>query len=143
MNTQKLTIAEAKQKLNNGFGSIYSKEDVINLLDSISVEEKSSIDVEKIKEFVQESIECWFNDMSANDYIDHDSIEFSINYGNTLSVDDIQMDNRQMSRDIYQQVSYSIEECIEECKREQQELKINQAVSSEPIIDTEEDNEAE
>lgn len=143
MNTQKLTIAEAKQKLNNGFGSIYSKEDVINLLDSISVEEKSSIDVEKIKEFVQESIEDWFNNMSANDYIDHDSIEFSINYGNTLSVDDIQMDNRQMSRDIYQQVSYSIEECIEECKREQQELKINQAVSSEPIIDTEEDNEAE
>ena len=136
MNTQKLTIAEAKQKLNNGFGSIYSKEDVINLLDSINIEEKSSIYVEKIKAFVQESIEDWFNNMSATDYIDHDSIEFSINYGNTLSVDDIGLEHRQMSRDIYQQVSYSIDECIEELEREQQEL-------TEPSVDAHEDNEAE
>lgn len=136
MNTQKLTIAEAKQKLNNGFGSIYSKEDVINLLDSINVEQKSSIHIEKIKAFVQESIEDWFNNMSANDYIDHDSIEFSINYGNTLSVDDIGLEHGQMSRDMYQQVSYSIDECIEELEREQEEL-------TEPSVDTEEDNEAE
>lgn len=136
MNTQKLTIAEAKQKLNNGFGSIYSKEDVINLLDSINIEEKSSIDVSKIKAFVEESIEDWFNNMSANDYIDHDSIEFSINYGNTLSVDDIGLEHGQMSRDMYQQVSYSIDEYIEELEREQQEL-------TEPSVDTEEDNEAE
>jgi hypothetical protein len=143
MNTQKLTIEQAIQKLNNGFGSIYSKEDVINLLNSIEEKPSDATDIVAIMGFVEESIDDWLGNMCTNDYVDHDSFKFSIEYGNTISLDNFEMATNRMARDLYQDVSYHINESIEQEKRNKDREAVGNPYESESSDDSHEDNGAE
>jgi hypothetical protein len=143
MNTNKITIEQAIQKLNNGFGSIYSKEDVINLLNSIEEKPSDATDIVAIMGFVEESIDDWFQNMCTNDYADQDSFEFSIEYGNTISLDNFEMNTKSMARDLYQDVSYHINESIEQEKRNKDREEVGNLYESESSDDSHEDNGAE
>ena len=102
MKTKNLTIAEAIQKVEEGFGSVYTKEDVINLLNSIKEEDGDEstpihlfIDgLEKIKGKIIDRI---MENMESS-VIDYDSASLSIGYNNQVEIDDISLDDSQVER---------------------------------------------
>ena len=89
----KLTIAETITKLEAGFGSIYSKDDVLLMLINLELdnaEVKSSItksDLIKLKNDIVENI-----NKNREDICGIDDIELSINYHKSIEIDDITFD---------------------------------------------------
>ena len=90
---EKLNLTQAKDLiLNNNLGSIYSKEDVINLLNRIEEEkqvQKFPLDLEEIKDKVIDDINSTLRMHDGDDIIDKDSAEFSICYGNKIEIERI------------------------------------------------------
>lgn len=122
MKTNNLTIAEAIQKVEDGFGSVYTKEDVINILNSIKANEGGEstpihlfIDgLEKIKEKIMDRI---MENMDLS-VVDLDSASFSINY-NQVEIDDISLDNSEVERII----GHSLNEVIADLQADAEETE--------------------
>ena len=90
----KLNLSEAKELiLNNNLGSIYSKEDVINLLNRIEeekqVQEKPTFDLDDIKEKVMREIRNIISDCDTDDMVDKENVEFTICHGNRIELDNV------------------------------------------------------
>ena len=89
----KLTIAETITKLEDGFGSIYSKDDVLLMLINLELdnaEVKSTItksDLMTLKNAIVETI-----NKNREDICTIDDIELSINYHKSIEIDDITFD---------------------------------------------------
>jgi len=91
---EKMKISDAITKVENGFGSIYSKEDVLNLLSNLEINGGTNdITEEKIKDFcnrIKESI------IESNDIVDTDNIELSIGYSNQIEIDDVPLSSSEL-----------------------------------------------
>jgi len=77
---QKITKDEALAKVAQGVGSIYSKEDVVNLIESITVIPTASI-TEELKERIADAIADEFNYDNTN-LIEDFEVDIQQNYGN-------------------------------------------------------------
>jgi hypothetical protein len=86
MNEQKLTIDEAKDLLDKGFGTIYTKDEVKSLLDRIK---KESYDLHRVLEEIMCDFEYQIRNFDKDDVIDVDSASFCIESCNTLILDDV------------------------------------------------------
>lgn len=107
---------EAINKVNEGIGSIYTKEDVINLINQIEdtqfVVETPSFDGEPIVKAVMDiwnqNVQDIFNDLQSeiedNRIVNMNDCEFDLEYGNKVVLNDISFD------------SYEIEDKIEKCR---------------------------
>lgn len=105
---------EAIKKVNEGIGSIYTKEDVINLINQIedTQVETPSFDGEPIVKAVMDtwtqSVQEIFNDLQSeiedSQIINMDECEFDFEYGNKVVLSDVSFD------------SYEIEDKIEKCR---------------------------
>ena len=88
---EKMKISEAITKVENGFGSIYSKDDVLNLLSNLELNvTNNNVTEEKIRDFcrsIRESI------MDNNDIVCTDDIELSIGYNNQIEIDNVPLSN--------------------------------------------------
>jgi len=100
MNTNQLTIAEAIEKVTTGFSSVYTKEDVIGLLNAIQLPEP----VERLTPIserlsdIKDSIVDRITDHFDNDIVDFSSATFRLDYGNTIELEDIDLDHRAIGR---------------------------------------------
>lgn len=123
MKTNSLTIAEAIQKVEEGFGSVYTKEDVINLLNSIKEGDGGEstpihlfIDgLEKIKGKIMDRI---MENMDIS-VVDLDSASLSIGYNNQVEIDDISLDDSEVERII----GHSINEVIADLQADAEETE--------------------
>ena len=105
---------EAINKVNEGIGSIYTKEDVINLINQIedTQVETPSFDGEPIVKAVMDiwnqNVQDIFNDLQSeiedSQIVNMDDCEFDLEYGNKVVLSDISFD------------SYEIEDKIEKCR---------------------------
>jgi hypothetical protein len=105
---------EAINKVNEGIGSIYTKEDVINLINQIedTQVEAPSFDGEPIVKAVMDiwnqSVQDIFNDLQSeiedNRIVNMNDCEFDLEFGNKVVLNDISFD------------SYEIEDKIEKCR---------------------------
>lgn len=83
----------------DGFPSVYSKDDLICVVNRIRLEineleqPKPEIDKEALNTIFQEVIGQFTRQLERNDndYVDCDHAEFSIEYNNTLTVDNIDL----------------------------------------------------
>lgn len=98
----------------DGFPSVYSKDDLICVVNRIRLEineleqPKPEIDKEALSVIFQEVI-CQFTrqlERNDNEYIDYANAEFSINYNNTVEVENIDI--------ITENVTESLESILEE-----------------------------
>ena len=93
----KLTIAETITKLEDGFGSIYSKDDVLLMLNNLELNEtkvQSSItksDLRILKNAIVETI-----NKNREDICGIDDIELSINYHKSIEIDDINFNESEL-----------------------------------------------
>ena len=77
--------------------SIFTKDDVLNLISSIEQEEQTNQVYDLIKKLqeLQETISYNFQNLGSEEVVDYDSVEFSISYNNRIEVDcmNINIDN--------------------------------------------------
>ena len=91
---EKMKISEAITKVENGFGSIYSKEDVLNLLNNLDLNGgNNGITEEKIRDF-SNSIKASIMDNSS--IVDTDNIELSIGYNHQIEIDDVPLSESEL-----------------------------------------------
>ena len=91
---EKMKISDAITKVENGFGSIYSKEDVLNLLSNLEINSgTNNVTEEKIRDFC-ESIKSSIMDNSS--IVDTDNIELSIGYNNQIEIDDVPLSSSEI-----------------------------------------------
>ena len=120
MKTKSLTIAEAIQKVEEGFGSVYTKEDVILLLNSLKVEggsESTSMKdvIKELKNLKNKIVDKVMENMES-EVIDYDSACFTIEYDNKIQIDSIDLDDYQVERAIETAIDDVIDGMEEEMK---------------------------
>jgi hypothetical protein len=74
--------------VSNNISSIYTKEDVLKLIEGIETEGGLDFDINALIEHVQDTI----GNMNDFDIVDTDSAEFSLD-GSTIQLDSINVDN--------------------------------------------------
>ena len=120
MKTKSLTVAEAIEKVEQGFGSVYTKEDVILLLNALKVEggsEATSMQdvIKELKNLKNKIVDKVMENMES-DVIDYDSASFSIEYDNKIQVDSIDLDDYQVEMAIKTAIDDVVEELEEQMK---------------------------
>jgi hypothetical protein len=96
------TIENAIQRVNASYPSIYSKDDVTNLLyelisdldteinDIVETRQpKSNVNFDDLRSKLHDAIEQKLNRMDSSDIVDYDSAEFNINYNNVVEIDSV------------------------------------------------------
>lgn len=103
--TKKLTLAETIQKVYSSASSIFTKEDVLNLLQDISYAETT---IEEVTDALYSVIER----LNFYDFVDHDSIDFYLD-GREVCLQGIEFNTYDMSdmivNDLQQELSTSKE----------------------------------
>ena len=99
MNEQNLTIDEAKDLLNQGFGSIYTKDEVLSLLDRIK---KESTDIKTVLDEVYDDFVSKIKHFDESDVVNMDDVTFSVERGIEIVIEDISVN------------LHNIEEALEE-----------------------------
>ena len=84
----KITKENAVAHVQSSVSSIFSKEDVINLINSI--QDKNRITVTDIGAAIDKVVDSF--ERNSQDLIDLTNVEFSINYDNRIEVDSIGLD---------------------------------------------------
>ena len=112
-----MTKLEVIEKVNESAGSLFTKQDVINLVNGLEV---SGINLETFKERVLAIIDD--SDTSAIE-VDHDNCSFDIRNGNEIRIDDVEVD----ADDYIRNIKHDIEELFDSMK-EEAEFEILEAV---------------
>lgn len=110
----------------NCASSIFSKEDVINLINSVEESNSNLEAIVKKLESLQESISYDVQNLSADEVVDYSSAEFSIGYNNRLEIEDISLNVDRLN----EIVENSIVNLIDELRGEEE---IEEVVSSEYV----------
>ena len=123
---QKITKDEALAKVAQGVGSIYSKEDVVNLIESITVIPTASI-TEELKERIADAIADEFSYDNAN-LIEDFEVDINQNYGNgsTFEVEltDIGLKHYEVREIVSEVLDANLDALEEEEELEEDEEKI-------------------
>ncbi len=113
-----MTKLEVIKKVNESAGSLFTKQDVINLVNGLEV---SGINFETFKDRVLAIIDD--SDKSAIE-VDHENCSFDIRNGNEIRIDDVELDVDDYIRNIkhdIEQLFESMEEEAEEAQTIEQE----------------------
>ena len=77
----------------NAPGSIFTKDDVIGIINSLTQDDKTK----NILDLIEMTITRVLNN---NDYIDYNNVEYGIDYDNRIEVTNIEIDKDSLIRDI-------------------------------------------
>jgi hypothetical protein len=111
----KQTKDEAIDLVKNSFPTIFSKEDVLKVLESIEGGEMDDDAKEKLKEEIKEEIIDKIKDAvkdavencSYNDHIDSSDAEFSLN-GNEIQLDRVGMNENDIASEIIDNIDWDV-----------------------------------
>lgn len=113
MNYPKMTKEEAINTINTSFPSIWSREDVLKLINIIDIPEQEKlegfIDKEKMLKKIRSAVETAIDRMSNNDIVDISSCEFEIRNGNEIEIESIGIN----TSDITDNVMADVEEAVD------------------------------
>ena len=107
---EKIKLTEAKELLNNNISSIYTKQDVLDLLDRLDM----GSNIDNITEIFKKIKEEFSNDLThvLERIVDKDDITLELN-GNEIYVDDIEI-NTSVIEDVLEEVLSALEADFEE-----------------------------
>ena len=105
-------IESAIANVQTAFPSIFSKEDVVSILESLHAEIESEEETEVVNsglsadqidelvEKIQEAISGKMDRMDTSDVVDTSTAEFNINYGNTLELESVDVNVDEIADEI-------------------------------------------
>jgi hypothetical protein len=106
----KVSIEQAVVKVNECMSSVFTKNDVLNLLQSIEV--KTIFDKESIISFVKQYVEDQVSELDAQDILDFSSAEFCLN-GNEIELDNIEIATRDLTKNIIGDIDEAVNSLLE------------------------------
>ena len=119
--------------------SIFTKDDVLELISSIKQEEQTNQVYDLIKKLqdLQETISYNLQNLNSDDVVDYDSVEFSISYNNRIEVDcmNINVDN------LTEIVENGIGELIDELRELELNKEEEEVVTSSEYIPVQENED--
>lgn len=94
-------IQQAISAVESAYPSLFTKEDVIKLLNSIDLESASApstegIDVDELVEAVESIIE----DYPSEDIVNYEDVSLSLNYDNRIEIDSVNVDLDNLTSDV-------------------------------------------
>ena len=102
----------------NSVSSIFSKEDVINLISSIEAEGGRKISVDDIERAIDNVVNSF--ERNTEEIVDYTSVEFNISYGNKLEVESIGL-NLDYIREALENTFMDFGEAVEESDDEERD----------------------
>jgi hypothetical protein len=142
MNTNQVTIQEAINLVESQLGSVFTKQDVINLINRIELP-KPAIALEVTPELKIQVLNEYEYAITRNvsrncdeEIVDKDSAEFSIGYNNRIELDTICIDNDQIEYAIqgaFEEIISGLEDEIYERDKNKED---NEIPTSEEIIES-------
>ena len=131
-----MTKQEAINRVNEGVGSIYTKEDVTNLINQIEETKVETTDEPQglRGDIIRYLSEQWIDrgaeifgalqmDLSCNSIVQMDECEFSLEYGNKIELSDVSFDE------------YEIESKVDNCKEALKEWVLATIVEAHDVSD--------
>ena len=109
-----MTKQQAIDTINASFPSIWSKDDVLQLINKIDEGDKGFIDREKILEKIRESVDNAIGGMSNDDIVDCSECEFNIRNGNEIELESVSVNTSEIVDEVMKEVEDAIDEYIEE-----------------------------
>ena len=119
-------IQQAVASVQNAPSSIFTREDVIKLLENIEIEApKGGIQIDRqiikdLSEAVLDEIKRNAGNLDSSDVCDLSSAEFSLNY-NEISLDSVDVDTDQIAENVVCGIYDVIEEFFETLEKENEE----------------------
>jgi hypothetical protein len=108
MNEVTRTIEQVVELVKGNYSSVFSKEDVLNLIQSIEVKKEPVVTKESLVKFMTEYIENQVDQLDSGEVIDLYSAEFSLN-GNEIQLDDINLDKDQLNGELLGNVDDAVD----------------------------------
>jgi hypothetical protein len=123
------SIQEAVASVQNAFPSIYTKDDVVELLTSIEIESpksSSKLSQDQINDLCRQIVAQVKENAENldNDCIDRDSAEMSMGYSNTVELDSVEFDTSVIAREVVNGIGDVIETFFEELEEEEEEEEL-------------------
>jgi len=142
LNLNSMTKQEAINRVNEGIGSIYTKEDVTNLINQIEDTKVETTDepqglrgdiIRYLSEQWKEKGAEIFGELqmklASNTIVQMDECEFSLEYGNKIELNDVSFDE------------YEIESMVDRCSSELKEWVLATIVEAHDVSDEDESTE--
>ena len=120
--------------------SIFTKDDVLNLISSIEQEEQTNPVYEMIKKLqdLQERITYNLQNLNSDEVVDYDSVEFSISYNNRIEVDGMNINVDNLTEIVEGRIGELIDELREEeLNREDEEEVVGSEFEYEEVVSSE------
>lgn len=107
-----MTKQQAIKEVENSFPSIFTREDVITLLNKIEGSE-IEFDKEVLTEKLRSAVENALNNLSSDDIVDISSCEFVIRNGNEIDIDSIGINTDTIVDEVMRDIESEVDEYIE------------------------------
>jgi hypothetical protein len=105
-------IQQAISAVKSAYPSLFTKEDVIKLLNDIKIESSNPTGGFDIEELV-EAVDRTFTNYDTSDMVDHESVELSMDYNNRIVVEGINVD----TDDLHDRVTDTVREFFDKIQR--------------------------
>ena len=121
-------LQDTVASVQNAPSSIFTKDDVLNLLNGIEIPKEAVINpltdfqIESLIKTIHEAIEDNAGDID-NDCIDRDSAEFTLNYNNTIELDSVGFDTDSIVSTVTNGIDDVIEKWFEKAFPDSEEEK--------------------
>ncbi len=112
-----MTKQEAINTINTSFPSIWSREDVLQLIERIEEvkeSDKGFLDKEKLMDKIREAVDNAVSGMSNDDIVDSSECEFNIRNGNEIELESISVNTNDIVDEVMREVEEAVDEYIEE-----------------------------
>jgi hypothetical protein len=114
-----MTKQEAINTINASFPSIWSKDDVLQLINKID-EGEGSIDKDKLLDKIREAVDNAVNGLSNDEIVDISSCEFEIRNGNEIEIDSIGINTSDIIDQVMSDVESAIDDYVTELEEKQE-----------------------
>ena len=122
-------IQQAVASVENAFPSIYTKDDVIKLLNSIEIEApKGTAKIDKqivkdLSEAIMDELRSNVGNLGCSEVCDLSSAEFEL-YGNEIQLSSVDIDTDEITRNVVYGIADVIEDFFEKLEEEEEEEEL-------------------
>ena len=102
----KVSIDQTITNVNECMSSVFTKEDVVNLLRNLEVK-SNKLSKSELVDFVKSYVETQVEQLDAGDILDLSSAEFGL-YGNEITLESVDIDNSDLRRNILSDIDDSV-----------------------------------
>ena len=116
------SIESAIANVQTAFPSIFTKEDVVSILEGLHTKAEEEVvvttvlndeQIDELVEHVKEAVSRKLNKMDCSDLVDYSTAEFEINYGNTLELTEVSVNVDSIEEEVHSEIEDKIKSYFE------------------------------